>query len=85
MGAKLKPHTCVSVNPLLGAPTGCQSVRRVKLLHGTLKNFHPVELSTNLYSNRSEVSVVLPAARLSDTSSRIVEPVLPPLNQNSMA
>ncbi len=53
-------------------------VRRVKLDHGTIKCFHPVQLSENRYTYLSEVSVVLPAARLSRTSSRIGLPELAP-------
>src|SRR5512141_3034103 len=74
-GAKLKPHIWRSVSPLLGAPAGCQSVRRVNCDHAMLIVFQPEKLSTTEWTKRSDVSVVLPGVRSSMISTRMLCPV----------
>ncbi len=82
-GEKLKPQTCVRLKPSFGAPDGCQSVRRENELHGTVMRCQPPVLSVNVNAKRSAVSVVVPAAWLSRTSTRIGLPLAVPLNQKS--
>src|SRR5262249_23690210 len=76
--AKLSPQIAAVVKPSLGAPAGCQSARRVKADQGSVECLPPSPLSVKRYSKRSEVSVVLPAARLSNISTRNTLPVLLP-------